>query len=193
MIQIDDKIISLELFKNYFVCDLPNCFGNCCIYGDAGAPLEDFETILLEKEIRKIIKCLDKKGAETIKSKGAWVEDDEGEKVTPLIEENECAYCVFRKGIARCGIEIAYLDKATDFRKPISCHLYPLRVSKTGEYTVLNFHRWHICNPAVELGKKKKVPVFRFLKEPIVRMWGELFYKEMEHAYKDIGTDSVEP
>ena len=191
MIQIEDKIISLELFKNHFKCDLSRCFGHCCLYGDAGAPLEDREAELLDSKFSVISKFIDKNGVEAIKKYGVWVLDAEGDLVTPLVDGKECAYSVNDKGIVRCGIENAYYAHAVEFNKPISCHLYPIRISKMDKYTALNYHQWHIFNPAVNLGNKDGVPIFRFLKDAIIRRWGDLFFNELENAYKDIVKSGV--
>ncbi len=186
MIQIGDKIISRELFDSYFVCHLDKCKGLCCVYGDAGAPLEDEETEQLEKNIDKIIPFLRKEGIKAIKEKGTWQFDDDGDKVTPLMGKDDCAYSVIDNGIARCAIETAYFSEAIDFRKPISCHLYPIRTSKIGNQIALNYHRWDVCDPARKLGKEYNMPVFRFLKDAIERAYGEDFYEEMEVVYKEL-------
>jgi hypothetical protein len=187
MIQIEDKIISTELFDTDFICDLGKCRGSCCVYGDAGAPLEEKESFILEKEYENIKHYLSPAGIESIDQQGKWLVDkDDGEKVTPLINGKECAYTVFENGIAFCGIERAYNAGSTKFQKPSSCHLYPIRVSILGEYTVLNYHRWNICEPARILGKQSQMPVFRFLKSSIERVFGEVFYNEMEVAFKEI-------
>ncbi|MGC9343067.1 MAG: DUF3109 family protein [Bacteroidales bacterium] len=185
MIQIGDKIISTELFNEQFHCHLDICHGNCCVFGDSGAPLEDREAEILEKYFPSIQDFLTEKGRETIKSKGTWIIDDDGDKVTPLIHGEECAYTFFEGEIAFCGIEKAWEEGKISFQKPISCHLYPIRVSKVGQMTALNYHRWPICDPARKLGKKKNLPVFRFLKDSIVRAWGIDFYNELEVVYKE--------
>ena len=187
MVQIEDKLISSELFETEFMCDLGKCNGFCCVYGDAGAPLNERESHILEKEFDSIKPFLAAQGVEAINQQGKWlVDEDDGEKVTPLVNGNECAYAVFENGIAFCGIEKAYHAGNTKFQKPSSCHLYPIRVSEMGEYTVLNYHRWNICEPARILGKKKQMPVFRFLKDSIERVFGERFYAELEVVYKEI-------
>ena len=186
MILIDDKLISEELFENQFICNLGCCLGACCVQGDSGAPLEENEARILETESDRIADFISEEGVIAIGKEGPWIRDVDGDIVTPLINGKECAYTVFEDGIAKCGIEIAFFKKATTFRKPVSCHLYPIRVSSVGEYTALNYHRWPICDPARELGKKEGVPVFRFLKEAIVRVWGADFYEEMEKIYREL-------
>ena len=183
MIQIGDKIVSRELFDNYFVCHLEKCRGMCCVYGDAGAPLEESETLLLEKELDRIKPFLRLEGVEAINKKGAWEFDADGDRVTPLMGHDDCAYSVLDNGIARCGIENAYQSGVIDFRKPVSCHLYPIRISKVGNQLALNYHRWDVCKPAIALGKEYQMPVFRFLKDALVRVFGESFYEELEQVY----------
>jgi len=183
MIQIGDKIVSTELFENYFVCHLEKCRGMCCVYGDSGAPLEEKET-KMEKNIEKIKPFLRKEGIKVIDEKGPWEYDSDGDRVTPLMGHDDCAYAVLDNGIARCGIENAFYSEAIDFQKPISCHLYPIRLSKIGDNIALNYHRWDICKPARKLGLDYDMPVFRFLKDSIIRAFGDEFYNEMEKIYE---------
>lgn len=186
MIQIGDKIISRELFDNHFICDLPSCHGNCCVYGDSGAPLEEEEADLLAHHLEKIKPYLREEAISAILEQGSWVIDLDGDKVTPLIGKEECAYVVFKKGIAWCAIEQAFEEGALFFRKPVSCHLYPIRVSKIGKGIALNYHRWGICDPARVKGKEEEVPVFRFLRDSLERVYGKEFYKELELVYKEL-------
>ena len=186
MIQIGDKIVSRELFENHFICDLPSCHGNCCIFGDSGAPLEEDEAVVLSNHINEIRPYLRREALRAIDEQGSWVIDDDGDKVTPLIGREECAYVVFNDGIARCAIEQAFEEGTISFRKPVSCHLYPIRVNKMGRGIALNYHRWGICEPARIMGKKEGVPVFMFLKDPIERVYGKEFYQELELVYSEL-------
>lgn len=186
MIQIQDKLVSSELFEEKFICHLEKCLGNCCVYGDAGAPLEDDEAKILEEEFEKIRPFIRPEGAKAIDEQGKWLIDTDGDKVTPLIMGEECAYTIFENNIAMCCIEKAFEKGALDFRKPVSCHLYPIRISKVGNYTALNYHKWGICEPARVLGKKEGLPVFRFLKDAITRCFGENFYNELELVYNEL-------
>jgi len=185
MIQIGDKIVSAELFENYFVCHLDKCKGLCCVYGDAGAPLSEEETGILEKNLDKIKPFLRNEGIAALDEKGAWEFDTDGDRVTPLMGHDDCAYSILDNGIARCGIENAYNSDAIEFRKPASCHLYPIRLSKIGGNIALNYHRWDVCKPALKLGKDYNLPVFRFLKDALTREFGEEFYNEMEEVYRE--------
>ena len=186
MIQIGDKIVSRELFENHFICDLPSCHGNCCVFGDSGAPLEEDEAVVLSQHINEIRPYLRREALRAIDEQGSWVIDDDGDKVTPLIGREECAYVVFNDGIARCAIEQAFEEGTISFRKPVSCHLYPIRVNKMGKGIALNYHRWGICEPARIMGKKEGVPVFMFLKDPIERVYGKEFYQELELVYSEL-------
>ncbi|HUW04834.1 MAG TPA: DUF3109 family protein [Williamwhitmania sp.] len=182
MIQIDDKIIGSAVFEEQFICDLPNCLGVCCVQGISGAPLDLAEVLLLEDDLEKIIPFLKPEGVEAIRELGVVVTDFEGDLTTPLINGKECAFCIEEKGISQCGIERAYKQGKTKFQKPVSCHLYPIRIKTIGEFTAINYDHWDICNHARVLGEKEGVPVYQFLKEPIIRRFGEDFYQQLEEA-----------
>jgi hypothetical protein len=190
MIQIGDKIISRDLFKNHFICHLEKCEGNCCVLGDSGAPLEDAESEKLSDELENILPFMRAEGKRAVKEQGAWVIDSDGDKVTPLIGREECAFVVFEETIARCAIEQAYEHGAVSLRKPVSCHLYPIRVSRLNKGIALNYHQWSICEPARILGKREGVPVFRFLEEAITRVFGKEFFLELENVYMELTTQS---
>ncbi len=181
MITIDHTLISDDILEKSFVCDLEVCKGACCVEGDAGAPLEPQELDILTDILPKIKPYLSPEGIKVVEAEGAFVKDLEGDYTTPCIDQNKaCAYAVFESGKAKCGIENAFLDGAISFRKPISCHLYPIRITKYPEFEVLNYDRWHICSPACVLGDLLKVPVYRFLKEPLIRKYGSTWYEELE-------------
>ena len=186
MIQIGDKIIGRQLFEKHFICHLEKCEGNCCVFGDAGAPLEEDEAELLSAEVEKIFPFMRAEGKRAVREQGAWVIDNDGDKVTPLVGREECAFVVFDDTTARCSIEQAYDEGAISFRKPVSCHLYPIRVTKLKQGIALNYHQWSICEPARILGAKEGIPVFRFLKDPIIRVYGEEFFKELEIVYSEL-------
>jgi hypothetical protein len=193
MIMIEDKLISDELFQKKFVCDLSACKGACCVEGDAGAPLEKEETEILEKMFTKIKPYLRKEGIKAIKEQGTWIKDEDGDLVTPLVNGAECAYVIFDdKGITKCGIEKAWEEGKVSFRKPISCQLYPIRVSKTRTGEILNYHEWPICKPACACGDKLDVKVYRFLKDAIVRRYGDEFFGHLEEVDKLLDKQSGE-
>ncbi len=188
MIIVQDKIVSDDLVNEHFICNLEACKGACCWEGDSGAPLEEAELPVL-KEIYEAVKpFLSPAGIREIEKQGTavWYEISR-EWGTPLIDNGPCAYMTINaQGIAQCGIEAAWKAGAIDFRKPISCHLYPIRVLKNAAagYEALNYDRWDICSAACELGKKEQVPVYQFLKESIVRKYGADFYEELDGAAK---------
>jgi hypothetical protein len=187
MVQIDDKIISLDIFRERFLCDLPKCLGSCCVEGESGAPLEDEETPVLDRIYPKIKHLLSAEAIDVIEKKGTWETDADGDKVTPIIAGRECVYTYFDgEGVCKCAIEKAHEEGLIDFKKPVSCHLYPIRVDKYPNYEALNYHIWPVCNTARELGKQIGLPIYRFLKEPIIRKYGEKFYNEMQEVDREL-------
>ena len=180
MIQIGDTVISELLFEKNFVCNLIACKGACCVEGDAGAPLEQEELEELEKAYPIVKEYLSEKSIKALEE-DLYTVDDEGEYVTQLVDKKECAYVMFDdNGIAKCAIEQAYLDKKITFKKPISCHLFPVRLSKLKHYTAVNYAHWNICNDACQLGDQLKVKTYQFLKEPLIRKFGEKWFRELE-------------
>ena len=160
MIQIDDTLISTDVLQKEFVCNLQKCKGICCVEGDSGAPLDEDELETLEKIFPKVKPFLRKEGIESIQKQGTYIIDEDGDWVTPLIDGKECAYVIFdEKGITKCGIEKAYEAGEIDYQKPISCHLYPVRIQKYNAFTAVNYHKWEICNDACALGKELGVTV----------------------------------
>jgi len=181
MIEIDDKLISDDLFSKQFVCDLQKCKGVCCVEGDAGAPLTKKEVENIEKNLDVIKPEMRKEGLKAIEDNGIFYLDDDGEQVTTLVNGKECAFVFFdENNVAKCSIESAFLKNKLEFRKPISCHLYPIRVKKYNNFQAINIDNWHICKSACECGTKLNVPTFKFLKQAIVRMWGDEFYQDLE-------------
>jgi hypothetical protein len=182
MIAVENTLVSDDILKEAFVCDLNRCKGACCVAGDAGAPLIPDELEILEQSFKEIRPFLSAEGVKAIESQGKFVVDEEGEYTTPLIDGNECAYAVFENGTASCGIEQAFLQGKISFRKPISCHLYPIRITEYEGFDAVNYHKWDICSDACSLGKQLKVPVYSFLKEPIIRKYGKSYYRQLEQA-----------
>jgi len=186
MLQIENKLISEELLDKHFVCDLSACKGACCIEGESGAPLEEEELSILDDIFEDVKPFLRVEGAQAIIEQGKYIQDNDGDWVTPLRDGKECAYTVFdENGVAGCGIEKAHFAGASEFRKPISCHLYPIRTKQLSEYEALNYHEWPICKPACECGAKLKMPIYKFCKDSIIRKYGEGFYKQLEFAEKN--------
>ncbi len=183
MLQIKDTIISLDLLYEHFVCDLTVCNGICCIEGDNGAPLEVDEVKIIEDLLPIIWDDLTEKSKEVICNQGVSYIDTDDEPVTSIVNGEECVFTYTDKnGICKCAIEKAYREGKTNFYKPISCHLYPVRLQKYEDYIAVNYHRWRVCNCARQLGGKLKVPVYQFLKEPLIRKFGESWFEQLEIA-----------
>lgn len=179
MFQIGNAIVSDEVIEKEFVCNLTACKGQCCIDGDAGAPLDENETEILDEIYETIKPYLRTEGIKAIEDQGKWVIGSDGEYETPLINGGECAYVIFDGNTALCAIEQAYNEGLVSWKKPISCHLYPIRIKEYSQFSAVNYNKWHICDDACTLGKELEVPVYRFLKEPLIRKYGEDWYKEL--------------
>lgn len=180
MFQIGKALISKEVLEEEFVCNLSACRGACCVEGDGGAPLENEEVEIIEKQLDSIKPYLRKEGLDVIEKEGFWYVDDDEEKLTSLIEDRECVFVTYdERGITKCGIEQAHIDGKTEFKKPISCHLYPIRLQQYQNFVAVNYHRWQICEAACFNGKELNVEVYKFLKEPLIRKFGEEWYKEL--------------
>ena len=180
MIIVNQAVLSDDIAERFFVCDLIKCKGACCVEGDAGAPLTLEEALILEVEAENIRPFLSEAGIREIERVGTSEEDKDGDLVTPTIMGKECAYAVYNeKGILLCGIENAYNQGKTHFKKPISCHLYPIRIAKYEHYEALNYDRWHICNPACANGMDLGVPIYVFLKDALIRKYGIDWYNRL--------------
>ncbi len=180
MIIVDDKFVSDDIRDVCFHCDIDKCFGACCVDGDAGAPLEEEEVALLEDDIDYIKPYMTEKGRREVEKYGVFDYDASGALVTPLVGNDECAYANFEEnGMAYCAIEIAHMDGRTSFRKPISCHLYPIRIVNYKDYDAVNFHQWHICKDALAKGKNKGTPIYKFCKDALVRQYGKEWYDKL--------------
>ena len=179
MILIDNTTISEELKTVKFACNLKKCKGLCCIEGDAGAPLLEEEISLIEDSIDEIKIYMTENGIRVIEDFGVFEYDMAGQFVTPLVNGRECAYANFTDGIAWCAIEKAWEKKKISFRKPVSCHLYPVRISTYKNYEAVNYHEWEICKPALVNGRRKDIALYKFLKEPLIRRYGNQWYNAL--------------
>lgn len=187
IIEIGDILVSDELLEKHFVCDLSACKGACCVEGDDGAPLTEEEVSLIEDHIEDIKPYMIQEGIDVVDEKGVFYMDRTNEPVTQLVKKKDCVFVTLdENGITKCGIEYAYKDGKIPFNKPISCHLYPIRVGHFKTFKSLNYDQWPICSPACKLGEELKVPVYKFLKEPIIRAFGEDLYKELEKVEQQI-------
>jgi len=183
MLAIGETLVSEDLIEKRFVCDLNACKGGCCVKGDYGAPLEDDELPILDKIYPKVKPYMREAGVKAIEKQGKYIRYEKTEWVTPLISGKECAYTVFENGIAKCAIEKAFYDGKVDFKKPVSCHLYPVRINKMkNSIEAVNYDKWSICKPACKLGDSLKVPLYKFLKDSLIRKFGEKWYEELEVA-----------
>ena len=180
MIQIKDTLISEDIFETCFVCDLGKCKGMCCVEGDAGAPLTHEEYEAIKDVLPEIWDDLSPKARELIEKQGIAYIDDDGELVTSIIKGRECVFTYFdADGVCRCAIDNAFREGKISVQKPISCHLYPIRLHKYDEFTALNYDRWSVCRPALRLGKKTGIKLYQFLKEPLICKFGEEWYQEV--------------
>lgn len=178
MLVIQNSIISDDIADKLFVCDLDKCKGACCVEGDLGAPLDQDELLVLEESIPEVLPYLTEEGKKVIEDEGPYLLDEEGDFSTTTINGRECVFAFYddQKQL-KCGIEQAYLDKKIDFQKPISCHLYPIRITKYEHYEAINYHEWSICSDACALGHSLGIPLYQFLKAPLIRKYGEGWYQ----------------
>ena len=186
MLRIGDIIFSRDILERKFRCDLPKCFGNCCRYGDSGAPLLKEEARMLEDILPVVKPYLRQEGIAVIEKEGTSIRDFENDLVTPLIENAECAYTILHENVFLCGIEKAWQDRKISFRKPLSCHLFPARIKQYRDFSAVNYQELSICTPAVRCGKAEGVYVYEFLREPLIRGVGEEIYSELCIAAKEL-------
>ena len=183
MIEIGRTIISRDVFEKHFVCDILKCKGACCIEGDSGAPLTDEEAIIIEKEYHTFEEHLPKNHKKEIAKQGFSVIDSDGDLVTPLVNNRQCAYSFYdERGNLKCAIEKAHFDGKLDFRKPVSCHLFPIRITEHKRFDAVNYEELDICKPGRVCGISEKLPLYKFLKEPLVKKYGAEWYREVEIA-----------
>jgi len=192
LIELNDTIVSAEIFKRKFVCDLTACKGACCIEGDAGAPLTTEEVTNIENDLTHIIPFMRKEGIDAVTKNGVSYLDQENEPVTMLVDGKECAFVFFDANqTALCAIEAAHRAGKIENIKPISCSLYPIRVKQYHDFKALQYDEWKICASACTYGEKLKVPVYKFLKEPLIRAFGKAYYEELELVAPEI--EQIEP
>ncbi len=181
MFQLGKTIVSEDILQKDFACNLSACKGECCVSGEAGAPLEKDEISILKEIYPKVKPFLRKEGIEVIEKQGTHIETENGELETPLVNGAECAYVTFSEsGTALCGIEAAYRAGKIDWKKPISCELYPVRVQEYSEFSAVNYHRWPICDDACILGTALQIPIYKFTKDALIKKFGEDWYAEIE-------------
>lgn len=180
LVEIGNTLVSLELFTEKFCCDLSACGGACCVEGDAGAPVEESEIGGLEEAAEKIWDDLSEDARTVIRKHGVVTVDRDGEFVTSIVDGRDCVFTCHENGCCYCAIERACRNNGLNVQKPLSCHLYPIRVSKVGDSLALNYHRWSVCRPAVEQGRRLNLPLYKFLREPLIRAFGQEWWDELE-------------
>lgn len=186
MLSLGKTIISSLIFEVKFACDLEKCRGACCLHGDSGAPLEEEEAQILEKIWPVVKQYMRPEGIRAVQEKGTSMIDSDGDIVTPLIGKAECAYAQCINGIYYCAIEKAWMDKKISFRKPLSCHLFPIRIKKYEDFDAINYEEIKICRPALKRGEVENIPLYRFLEEPLLRVYGKKWYNELLIAAEEI-------
>lgn len=179
MILHENTIISDDVRNVYFCCNLRECKGICCVEGDAGAPLEEEEISLLEDYLGAIESFMVPEGITEVRRTGVFDYDADGKYVTPLVKGKACCFAFFEDGIARCAIEKAFQEKVIPFPKPLSCHLYPVRISKVGHQDAINYHKWNICRKALENGRNLNFPLYEFLEMALIRKYGRNWYNRL--------------
>lgn len=183
MLEIQNVLVSLDLAEEFFCCDLDACKGECCIEGDAGAPVTEEECREIERVLPEILPDMIPAGVREVKENGVAYTDEEGDLVTTIVDGRNCAFtCYGKDGMCLCAIEKAFREGRISFRKPASCHLYPLRLTEYPTFTAVNYHRWKICRPAQKLGRKLGIRLYQFLKEPLIARFGKEWYDELALA-----------
>lgn len=186
MVQIGDTIVSFDVLTREFCCDISKCHGACCVEGDAGAPITEQEIAQIEELLPVIWDELATEARKVIEAQGVAYPDPEGELVTSIVNGKDCVFTVHSNGNCYCAIEKAYRECRCKFMKPVSCHLYPIRIKKLGNFWGLNYDRWDVCRPAVIKGQRLKLPVYKALKEPLVRRFGQEWYDELELTVQEL-------
>ena len=182
MLEIGRTIVSLDILEKQFLCDLLKCKGACCVEGDSGAPLTPEEATSIEEAYPEVAPYITESHQEEIRKQGFAVIDQDGDLVTPLVNNRQCAYTYEEKGILKCGIEKAFLDGKINFRKPVSCHLFPIRITEYKRFDAVNYQKIDICKPGRACGKSENLPLYVFLKEPLIRKYGEEWYGQLQFA-----------
>lgn len=183
MLQIKETLVSLDLAERFFCCDIEACKGECCIEGDAGAPVTDEEARRIEAVLPEIWEDMAPAARREVEENGVSYIDSEGDRVTTIVGGRDCAFtCYASGGMCMCAIEKAYREGRIGWRKPASCYLYPVRITRYPTFTAVNFHRWKICRSAESNGRRLGIRAYQFLKEPLTEEFGQEWYDELRTA-----------
>jgi len=180
MLEIGKTLVSLDLIEKQFHCDIEKCHGACCVIGESGAPLEPAEKEKIADVYPLVRQFMTSEGVKAVDEQGWYVIDEDGDTVTPLMNNGACAYIYEDNGITFCAIEKAWMEGLIDFRKPVSCHLYPVRITEYEAYDAVNYEKNKICKAALKKGKNEQVQLYKFLKDALIRKYGEKWYNELE-------------
>ena len=191
MLEIGKTLISLDVLQKRFCCDLSACKGACCIHGDSGAPLNEDEKEVLKKVYPDVKKFMREEGIKAVEEQGLSIVDSEGDTVTPLINKGECAFVVFENGVSLCAIEMAHKSGIIDWLKPLSCHLYPIRIKSYKSFDAVNFDTWDICYSALEKGRGLGLPAYVFVKDALIRAYGQDWFDQLDYAAKNLNLDEL--
>jgi hypothetical protein len=186
MIKLHNTLISPDIFEKKFFCDLEKCKGMCCVEGESGAPLEENEIGRIEKNLEGIREYMDPRGLSLLEKEGFCVEDSDNELVTNCIQGRDCIFAYEDKGIYYCAIEKAFHVGKSNFRKPVSCHLYPIRINRIMDYHTLNYSVWGICKSACVFGEQKSLPVYIFCGAALIRKFGKKYFRELKQIAKTL-------
>lgn len=185
MIDIDGKIVSRDIFEVMFACDYQQCKGICCVEGDSGAPLEEGEADMLRKYLPEVRHLLSPRALEVIEAQGVSYIDEEGDEVTSIVDGKDCVFTTYdEEGNCLCAYEKMYYEGKIDWIKPISCQLYPIRLTKYKDFTAVNYHKWSVCKCALKRGRREGIYVYQFLRQPLIRAFGEDWYEQLEEVAK---------
>jgi Protein of unknown function (DUF3109). len=182
MLEIGRTIVSLDILDEKFLCDLQRCKGACCVEGDSGAPVTSDEVKAIQESYPEYESYIEDTHKEEIRKQGFSVIDLDGDLVTPLVNNRQCVYSYSENGILKCAIEKAFLEGKIQFRKPVSCHLFPIRITEYKRFDAVNYQEIDICKPGRECGRKEQLPLYVFLKEPLIRKYGEEWYEQLKYA-----------
>jgi hypothetical protein len=183
-----NTLVSLDVLDTDFVCNLSACKGACCVEGESGAPLDAEEIEIIAENLEQIKPFMSRLGLKLLEQKGFWEKDTDGDLVTNCLDGKACLFAINEGGIHKCSIEKSFLAGKIEFKKPISCHLYPVRLAKVGEYMAINYSKWDVCDPACKLGASLQVPVYRFLKESLVRKFGQEWYDGLDEIAQEFNS-----